>query len=140
MGATEDKMNKIAKKADIEVQQRIKGTFMWAVAQMKSGKKVKHKNWQDGSYVRHERYNGFINSQNLSYEFDLQDFLSTDWELFENPEWPKKTYMGLGYSLEMSKDGDIYYGNGIQKMLLVNQKSDIPKIMGVLAESAKLLK
>ena len=61
------------------------GTFMWAVEQMKQGKKVRRKLWIDDLYV-------FWQSQSMAMVFSkdcasmvFQNYEATDWEIWEKP-------------------------------------------------------
>ena len=60
-----------------------KGTFMWAVEQMKAGKKVKRNIWRSSAYIT------FISGGELIYDekehsitIGRTELTATDWELF----------------------------------------------------------
>ena len=61
-----------------------KGTFMWAVEQMKQGKKVRRKAWQ-GKEIFAIIESDFIRKYNYwqTPKLDYNDFKATDWEIFE---------------------------------------------------------
>ena len=55
-----------------------------AVQWMKEGKKVKHSDWSDGSFVCYLLMSSsFKNSSGRDFEFSLRDFERTDWIIHE---------------------------------------------------------
>lgn len=60
-----------------EKPELIKGTFMWAVKQMKQGKQIKraiNTAWFAPPYVKGNQF------------FDYEDVIATDWEIIEEPK------------------------------------------------------
>ena len=70
-----------------------KRTFMWAVEQMKLGKKVRRKDWEETYYIH--ILNDVIQKSKYIYgdnyvadRFGLIDFEATDWEVVdEDKDW-----------------------------------------------------
>jgi len=58
------------------------GSFLWAVEQMKEGKKVRRNIWSDNTkYVFQKAY--YYISDSKTVEFNIYDFEATDWEIFK---------------------------------------------------------
>lgn len=63
----------------------LEGTFMWAVEQMKQGKKVRRKSWynKDCIQIKGKNYFSWDDKLNLELIFNVEWIEGTDWEIFE---------------------------------------------------------
>ncbi len=121
---------------------------MWAVEQMKQGKKVRRKDaWKNDEEVyifENEsegtmEFNPIIGGDHInSAAFILEDFEATDWCIFEEEAFPIKYNMGLGYYLLMDKNGWIDYVNDITALTLVNRKEDLDILEKAISRAREL--
>ena len=67
----------------MEKKMNTEGTFMWAVEQMKEGKKVRRKNAHNsGCYIFMGVDDFIYDNGNDDAEFRINDFSATDWEIW----------------------------------------------------------
>jgi len=59
--------------------------FMWAVEQMKQGKKVRRELWMDDYYIKSETKSIISNKNGTYIKYNIPDIEATDWELFKEP-------------------------------------------------------
>lgn len=82
------------------------GTFMWAVKQMKAGKKVRNNLFVDGYYC--EIKNNSIQDNVGETRLMVRDIESTDWEIFEENKFGFYQVYGGGISFNgINKDMEI---------------------------------
>ena len=73
-------------KTIIEQAKEIKGTFMWAIEQMKQGKKVTRGYCWVNAYLIWNKFPMVLNTTTNSYSaIELVDCEATDWEVVEEP-------------------------------------------------------
>jgi len=71
-----------------------KHDFMWAVGQMKSGKKVRRKKWDLYEYIYIKQNSKTMSSQIPTFKYTpyIESINATDWEIYEEPKktlWDK---------------------------------------------------
>ena len=85
----------------------MKGDFLWAVVQMKEGKKVRRPNYGKGAYkmMMDDGFIGYQGSGRLPH-FKVKDYEATDWEIVSD-ETEKKSlsdYILFGIPNILDKD------------------------------------
>jgi len=60
------------------------GTFMWAVEQMKQGKKVRRSIYHEGHYLMQEHLDIIIDERKISVCLGIVEFDALDWEVVED--------------------------------------------------------
>lgn len=74
----------------IPKEKAIKYDFMWAVEQMKQGKKVRCSDWHETRYIEKQENNDIVYNSGDHKTFIYENFVATDWEIYEEP---KKTLL-----------------------------------------------
>jgi len=85
-----------------------KGTFMWAVDQMKQSKKVRQKSWAEDMeplYLDQDKIWYKYKSAEFKFPFVYQDFETTDWEIFEENKFGEYAINDLGCLMMITFEG-----------------------------------
>ena len=91
----------------------MKGDFLWAVSQMKEGKKVKRKDWG----TRYLYYDTIIKSNYAKpEEWYVEHFEATDWEIVDDDmDWSLSQYNLLLNEATLPEFGTYYKEDNVKK-------------------------